>query len=202
MGYSIPASTSLASTWESCEHVDYVPSAESLLLSMACFVLQQNFHHTGPLPLIHLHDVCVGEESASLADALPVSLEAPEDVDTSHQGVAPPLGESREACIPLGTDSACSGHPFSSFKVGFTARTQGACSQRRCGESPSAKLQSVSSEDCRTQVLRQAVKQNAEMRSSSHAHNDVVGKVPCEVAENIIRRPENTSLWTDNEAEF
>ena len=177
---------------------DYVPSAESPLLSMACFVLQQNFHHTGPLPLIHLHDVCVGEESASLADALPVSLEAPEDVDTSHQGVAPPLGESREACIPLGTDSACSGHPFSSFKVGFTARTQGACSQRRCGESPSAK----SSEDRKTPVRGQAVKQNAEMRSSSHAPIVVVRKVPCEVAENIIRRPQNTSLWTDNEAEF
>ena len=78
MDNSIPASASLASTWESCEHVDSDPSAESLLLSMACFVLQQNFHHTGPLPLFHRHDVCVGEESASLADALPVSLEAPE----------------------------------------------------------------------------------------------------------------------------
>ena len=68
-----------------------IPQQSPLLLSMASFVLQQNFHHTGPLPLIHRHDVCVGEESASLADALPVSLEAPEDVDPSHRGVAPPL---------------------------------------------------------------------------------------------------------------
>ena len=99
----------------------------------------------------------------------PVSLEAPEDVDTSHQGVAPPLGESREACIPLGTDSACSGHPFSSFKVGFTARTQGACSQRRCGERLHVKLQSVSSEDCRTPVRGHSAKQNAEIRSAFFA---------------------------------
>ena len=35
----------------------------------------------------------------------------------------------------------------------------------RCGENPSAKLQRLSSEDCRTQVLVQAVNQNAEMRS-------------------------------------
>ena len=47
------------------------------------------------------------------------------------------------ACIPLGTDSACSCHPFPSLKVGFTARTQGACSQRLCGESPRAKVQCV-----------------------------------------------------------
>ena len=53
-----------------------------------------------------------------------------------------------------------------------------ACSYRRCGESPRAKLQRLSSEDCRTQVLRQAVKQYAEMRSASHAPIDVVMKVP------------------------
>ena len=50
----------------------------------------------------------------------------------------------------------------------------------RCGENPSAKLQRVSSEDCRTQVLVQAVKQSAEIRSVSHAPKDVVGKVPRE----------------------
>ena len=44
------------------------------------------------------------------------------------------------ACIPPGTGSACSGHPFPTVKVGFTARTQGACSQRRCGESPRSKF--------------------------------------------------------------
>ena len=27
-----------------------VPQQSPLLLSMACFVLQQNFHHSGPLP--------------------------------------------------------------------------------------------------------------------------------------------------------
>ena len=62
----------------------------------------------------------------------------------------------RHACIPPGTDSACSGHPFPSKKLGFAARTQGACSQRRCGESPHAKLQRVSSEDCRTPDRGQA----------------------------------------------
>ena len=56
------------------------------------------------------------------------------------------------------------GQSWRSFiKVGFTARTQGACSQPRCGESPRAKLQRVSSEDCRTPVRGQAVKQSAEM---------------------------------------
>ena len=48
----------------------------------------------------------------------------------------------------------------------FTARTQGACSQQRCGESPRAKLQRVSSDDRRTPVCGQAVKQSAEMRSA------------------------------------
>ena len=38
--------------------------------------------------------------------------------------------------------------------------------QRRCGESPRAKLQRVSSEDCRTPVRGQAVEQSAEMRSA------------------------------------
>ena len=41
-----------------------------------------------------------------------------------------------------------------------------ACSQRRCGESPRAKLQRVSSEDRRTPVCGQAVKQSAVMRSA------------------------------------
>ena len=62
--------------------------------------------------------------------------------------------------------AACSGLPFPSVKVGFTAHTQGACSQQRCGESPRAKLQRVSSEDRRTPVCGQAVKQSAEMRSA------------------------------------
>ena len=75
-------------------------------------------------------------------------------------------GNFRVACIPPGADSACSGHPLPSLKVGFTARTQGACSQRRCGESPCANLQRVSSEDRRTPVRGQAVEQSAEMRSA------------------------------------
>ena len=41
-----------------------------------------------------------------------------------------------------------------------------ACSQRRCGGSPRSKLQRVSTEDQRTQVLGQAVNQSAEMRSA------------------------------------
>ena len=48
----------------------------------------------------------------------------------------------------------------------FQFRTQGACSQRRCGESPRAKLQRVSSEDRRTPVCGQAVKRSAKMRSA------------------------------------
>ena len=40
-----------------------------------------------------------------------------------------------------------------------------ACSYRRCGESPRAKLQRLPSEDFRTPVCGQAVKQSAEMRS-------------------------------------
>ena len=54
-----------------------------------------------------------------------------------------------------------------------------ACSHRRCGESPSAKLQRrVSSEDCRTPVRGQAVKLSAEMRSAFHSPNDVAGESP------------------------
>ena len=41
-----------------------------------------------------------------------------------------------------------------------------------------AKLQRVSSEDRKTPVRGQAVKQSAEMRSSPHAPIVVVGKVP------------------------
>ena len=41
-----------------------------------------------------------------------------------------------------------------------------AFSQRRCGESPRVEFQRVSSEDCRTPICGQAVKQNAEMRSA------------------------------------
>ena len=74
--------------------------------------------------------------------------------------------DRHSACIPPGTDSECSGHPFPSLKVVFTARTQGAFSQRSCGESPRAKLQRVSSEDRRSPVLGQAVFQSAEMRSA------------------------------------
>ena len=51
-------------------------------------------------------------------------------------------------------------------KHGFAARTKGACSQPRCGESPRAKWQRVSSEDRRTPVRGYAVKQSAEMRSA------------------------------------
>ena len=55
--------------------------------------------------------MCVGEESSSLADALLVSLEAPEDVDPSHRGVAPPLGESGEA---VDAKSSLQGRTFQS----------------------------------------------------------------------------------------
>ena len=41
-----------------------------------------------------------------------------------------------------------------------------ACSQRRCGESPHVKLQRVSSENHRTQVRGQAVKQSSEIQSA------------------------------------
>ena len=41
-----------------------------------------------------------------------------------------------------------------------------ACSQRRCGESPHVKLQRVSSEDHRTPICGQAMKQSSEMRSA------------------------------------
>ena len=53
-----------------------------------------------------------------------------------------------------------------------------ACSHRRCGESPRVKFQRMSSEDCRTPVRGQTVKQNAKMRSVSHAPIDVVVKIP------------------------
>ena len=94
-----------------------IPQQSPLLLSMACFVLQQNFHHTGPLPLFRRHGVCVGEESASQADTLPVSLEAPEDVDPSHRGIAPPLGESAEAvdAKSSGPPTLCKGVPSSAL---------------------------------------------------------------------------------------
>ena len=52
------------------------------------------------------------------------------------------------------------------------------CSHRRCGESPRVKFQRMSSEDCRTPVRGQTVKQNAKMRSVSHAPIDVVVKIP------------------------
>ena len=58
----------------------------------------------------------------------------------------------------------CQAYTFADrARLGFTAHTQGAFSQRRCGESPRVKLQRVSSEDCRTPVRGQAVKQSAEM---------------------------------------
>ena len=41
----------------------------------------------------------------------------------------------------------CFAHVREQGKHGFAARTQGACFQRRCGESPRAKWQRVSSED-------------------------------------------------------
>ena len=47
----------------------------------------------------------------------------------------------------------------------FTAHTQGAFSQRSCGESPGAKFLRVSA-DCRTPVRGQAVKQSAEMQTA------------------------------------
>ena len=64
------------------------------------------------------------------------------------------------------------------ISVSFALHTQGACSRPRCVESPGAKLQRVSSEDCRTAIRGQAVKQSAEMRSALHSPSDVVGKVP------------------------
>ena len=51
-------------------------------------------------------------------------------------------------------------------------------SHRHCGESPRVEFQRVSSEDHRTPVRGQTVKQSADFRSSSLAPNDVVGKVP------------------------
>ena len=63
-------------------------------------------------------------------------------------------------------------------RLGFTAHTQGAFSQRRCVGNPHVQLQRVSLEDSRTQVRGQTVKQSPEMRSVSHAPKVVVGKVP------------------------
>lgn len=119
MGSSSPASASLASTQESCEHdVDSGPSAESPSALDGLFRPAAEFHHSGPLPLFHRHDVCVGEESASQADALYVALEAPEDVDPGHRGVAPPLGESREAvdAESSGPPTLCKGVPSSPLR--------------------------------------------------------------------------------------
>ena len=101
---------------ESCEHdVDSGPLAESPSALDDLFRPAAECHHSGPLLLVHRHDVCVGEESASLADALSVSLEAPEDVDPSHQCVAPSLGESREAvdAKSSGPPTLCKGVPSS-----------------------------------------------------------------------------------------
>ena len=72
--------------------------------------------------------------------------------------------------------------------------------QDRIVESPRAKLQRVSSEDCRTQFLVQAVNQIAEIQCSSHAPNDIVIKSPCHVS-SIFSRLQNNSSWTDSEAE-
>ena len=51
-------------------------------------------------------------------------------------------------------------------RVSLPDEINGACSQRRCGESPRSKLQRVSSEDLRTPVLGQAVNQSAEVQSA------------------------------------
>ena len=72
-----------------------------------------------------------------------------------------------------------------------------ACSQSRCGESPRVKFQRMSSEDCRTPVPGQTVKQCSEMRSaleffataqSTLLPTTLWGKSPCEVPETVIRR--------------
>ena len=68
--------------------------------------------------------------------------------------------------------AACSGHPFPSVKVGFTARTQGACSQRRCGESPvrscrecyqNTSLWKGSGAECRDSVCVEVLRNNTVM---------------------------------------
>ena len=98
-----------------CEHdVDSGPSAEFPSALYGLFRPTADFHQCGPLPLVHRHDVCVGEESASRADALSVSLETPEDVVPGHWCVAPPLGESREAVdARTSGPSLCKGVPSS-----------------------------------------------------------------------------------------
>ena len=63
------------------------------------------------------------------------------------------------------------------------------------------KFQRVLSEDCRTPVRGQTVKQSAEIRSALHSPNDVVRMSPCEVSESVIRRLQNTISWTGNETE-
>ena len=89
MGSSNPASTSLASTQESCEHhVVSGPSAECPSALDGLYRPSAKFHHSGPLPLLHRHDVCVGEDNASLADALSVSLKAPEATSASCRGTS------------------------------------------------------------------------------------------------------------------
>uniref|UniRef100_A0A7S1EYX7 Uncharacterized protein n=1 Tax=Noctiluca scintillans TaxID=2966 RepID=A0A7S1EYX7_NOCSC len=111
MGSSSSASASLASTQESCENdVDCGAAAESPSALDDLFRSAAEFHDSGQMPLaLHL-DVCVGGRSASPADALSVSVEAPEDVDPSPRGVSPSLGESREAVdvpsSPLGSNES------------------------------------------------------------------------------------------------
>ena len=115
-----------------------------------------------------------------------LTLETREGRNTSRQS-RESHGETRSTLLSLSVLRGCVGvdvkrHVFylaQTLRAQATpfAHTQGACSQRRCGESPRSNLQRVSSEDCRTPFRGQAVKLSAEMRSAFHSPNDVVGKV-------------------------
>ena len=67
------------------------------------------------------------------------------------------------ACIPPGTDSACSGPKL---KGRLHSAHTGSMFPTTLWESPRAKFQRLSSEDCRTPVRGQAVDQSAEFRSA------------------------------------
>ena len=110
-------------------------------------------------------------------------------------------------------DSISFGSPFRQYgghsclstetdNMAFLA-TQGAFSQRRCGESPRLVFQRVSSEDCTTPVRGLAVKSRVPSFSLPRTlPSSLWGKSPCGVSESAIGRLQHTSSWTGNEAEY
>ena len=104
-----------------------------------------------------------------------LTLETRDGRNTSRQS-RESHGETRSSLLSLSVLRGCVGvdvkrHVFylaQTLRAQATpsAHTQGACSQRRCGESPRSLLLRESSEDLSTPVLGQAVNQSAELRSA------------------------------------